>query len=70
MRIVDRHREPDGDLQAAIENNDVSVAVEDINTVLAEIPGENDEFSWHWICRLSKGDYAYFKGSCDYTGWD
>lgn len=32
--------------------------------------GERDEETWHLLCRLDNGLYAYYSASCDYTGFD
>jgi hypothetical protein len=32
--------------------------------------GENDEKPWITLCRLTNGVYVFYKGECDYTGFD
>ena len=32
--------------------------------------GENDERPWMTLCRLTNGVYVFYKGECDYTGFD
>ena len=32
--------------------------------------GENDEKPWLLLCQLKNQKYAYYKASCDYTGFD
>lgn len=32
--------------------------------------GENDERPWLTLCRLTNGVYVFYKGECDYTGFD
>lgn len=32
--------------------------------------GENDEEPWMTLCRLTNGAYVFYKGECDYTGFD
>jgi hypothetical protein len=32
--------------------------------------GENDEEPWLALCKLSNGVYVYYRGECDYTGFD
>ena len=32
--------------------------------------GENDEEPWLAVCRLDNGVYVFYKGECDYTGFD
>jgi len=59
------------DLWYAIENNGLSNFKEDdIIDIVAEVPGENDEFSWWWVLELQNGKFALLEGWCDYTGWD
>jgi hypothetical protein len=33
-------------------------------------PGENDEEPWMTLCRLTNDVYVFYKGECDYTGFD
>ena len=66
-------RTPDGDMQSYYEYNGKDFdefKFEDIEHLLACIPGENDGFNWHWIVRLKNGKYGYVTAWCDYTGWD
>lgn len=60
----------DIDLYDAIECNDPSFTIEDIKQVCAVVEGENDGAAWHWIIQKHDGNFFYFAGSCDYTGWD
>jgi hypothetical protein len=32
--------------------------------------GENDENPWMTLCKLTNGVYVFYKGECDYTGFD
>jgi hypothetical protein len=32
--------------------------------------GQNDEEPWLTLCRLKNGVYVFYKGECDYTGFD
>jgi hypothetical protein len=32
--------------------------------------GENDEKPWMTLCKLTNGVYVFYKGECDYTGFD
>jgi len=67
----EKQREPDYDLIAYHANNtDEVYTLDDIQTVLAEIPGHNDEDNWHWILELKDHTYVYTTAWCDYTGWD
>src|SRR3990167_997386 len=45
-------------------------AIEDIDTILAAVHGENNEFEWYWIILLKDGTIGLLQGGCDYTGWD
>jgi hypothetical protein len=33
-------------------------------------PGANDEVPWMTLCKLKNGIYVFYKGECDYTGFD
>ncbi len=33
-------------------------------------PGANDEVPWMALCKLKNGVYVFYKGECDYTGFD
>lgn len=58
------------DLISAIENNGLKTfTINDMDEIMYEIPGENDEFSWWWIIRLINGKFALLEGGCDHTGW-
>jgi len=62
---------PNDDLKWAIENNGLDTFLEtDITDIVAEVPGQNDEYAWWWVLKLTKNRYALVSGSCDYTGWD
>ncbi len=65
-------RSPNYDLEAAFEHNpqDNGIVLSDIESVLAEVVGENEELAWHWICMLKDKKFLYATGCCDYTGWD
>jgi hypothetical protein len=59
------------DLWYALENNPLEeLTPEDIVDICAEVPGENDEFTWWWIVKLRDDRYVLLEGWCDYTGWD
>ncbi len=32
--------------------------------------GKNDGDEWECLCKLENGLYAYYRASCDYTGFD
>lgn len=58
------------DLVTAIQYNSPGIDVKEIESILLELTGVNDERGWHWIVKLYDGGFAYIEGSCDYTGWD
>lgn len=58
------------DLVYALENNTTNVKLEEIDGIIAEVPGANDELEWHWVIKLTNGLFGYLHGGCDYTGWD
>lgn len=58
------------DIKYAFENNGLSSHLENIDVIVAEVCGANDEAAWHWILKMKDGTYRYAEGSCDYTGWD
>lgn len=65
-------RRIDSDLGYACEagaEGDNGFRLRDVAYVLAEIQGENDGPSWHWIIAMKDHTYAYVTGWCDYTGW-
>jgi hypothetical protein len=44
-------------------------SMEDIQDVLGQSDGENDERDWLMIGKLKDGRYFKLKAGCDYTGW-
>lgn len=68
MRQIQRL--PDDDLISGASCNGLSNVVSQIDTILAQVPGEADGLDWHWLARMKNGKYVYITGSCDYTGWD
>lgn len=59
------------DLWRALANNNTSTFYrEEIKSIIAEVPGENDELDWWWILKLDTRKYLLLRGWCDYTGWD
>ena len=47
-----------------------NVRIDDLDEIVFEIRGRNDDTNWHWIVRRRDGGYAYITGWCYYTGWD
>jgi len=59
------------DLGTCMENNSTDLfKYEDVEALIAEIPGHNDEDEWFWIGKLKDGRFFGARGGCDYTGWD
>ncbi len=59
------------DIQSAMDNNASGLFnYSDIEGLIAEIPGHNDEDDWFWIGKLKDGRFFGARGGCDYTGWD
>lgn len=59
------------DLWEALYNNEVGHFVpEDVVDIIAEVPGENDEYNWWWILSLNNNSYVLLSAWCDFTGWD
>lgn len=44
--------------------------MDDVEEVLRESEGENDERPWYCVLRLKDGRFASIEAGCDYTGWD
>ena len=63
------HKPINDDISAAIEDTPQTYKFEDIDGIVAEICGENDELNWYWILKLLNGSYVYAVGWCDYSGW-
>lgn len=62
---------PNNDLWYCLEyNTPSSFSSDDIEDIIAEVSGMNDEFNWWWIIKLKNGSYALLSAWCDYTGWD
>lgn len=49
---------------------DIGTFPENIQKYLWIHPGENDEEPWLTLCQLTNGVYVFYKGECDYTGFD
>lgn len=59
------------DIWYALDNNATKMfQPEQIEDIVAEVPGQNDEFNWWWILKLGIDKYVLVSGWCDYTGWD
>lgn len=63
------------DINSALEyNHPLDLSIHQIDGIIAQVCGENDELNWHWIVKTNLEDknkrYAYIWGGCDYTGWD
>lgn len=58
------------DIAYAFECNSLGDRLKDIDVIVAEVCGANDENSWYWILQMKDGTFSWAEGSCDYTGWD
>lgn len=58
------------DIKYAFECNNLSSKLDDIDVIVAEVCGANDEDHWYWILQLKDGTFTWVSGWCDYTGWD
>lgn len=81
MLILESNREPkppenDWDLNMAFDYaiQDSPFGISNIETILATVPGHNDEDEWYWIVKLNRyvqgKKFALITAWCDYTGWD
>lgn len=60
----------DWDLETALEYNTPGITIDDVDEILATVPGEHDGASYYWLLQLQSGIIGILHGSCDYTGWD
>ncbi len=51
-------------------NEDIGTFPDNIAEYIWIRPGENDGQPWLVLCRLDTGVYVYYRGECDYTGFD
>lgn len=58
------------DIQYAFGNNGLSEKLKEIESIVAEVAGANDEDEWYWILKMKSGLFCWASGGCDYTGWD
>ena len=58
------------DIKYAFDCNNLANRLDDIDVIVAEVCGANDEYSWYWILQMKDGTFSWAEGSCDYTGWD
>jgi hypothetical protein len=42
----------------------------DVMSILYQVDGENDAYSWIGVFQLRDKKYAAVRAGCDYTGWD
>ena len=60
----------DDDINYALNHNGYSDLLKEIDVIVAEVCGANDEDSWYWILQKQNGKFVSVEASCDYTGWD
>lgn len=58
------------DIKYAFQCNGLSGHLPDIDVIVAEVCGANDEDNWYWILQMKDGSFKWAEGGCDYTGWD
>jgi len=58
------------DIKYAFIYNGLSDRLDDVETIVAEVCGANDEDNWYWILKMKNGTFSFAEGGCDYTGWD
>ena len=58
------------DIKYAFDHNGLGAHLENLDVIVAEVCGENDDYGWHWILQMKDGMFRYAEGGCDYTGWD
>lgn len=59
----------DDDLKSAFHYHISSPSFSEVESILAQIPGEADGADWNWIVGLKGNKYGLATGGCDYTGW-
>jgi hypothetical protein len=59
----------DSDLKSAVDYNP-GLDLNDVDSVVAALYGENDGADYYWILKMKDGTYGLGQGGCDYTGWD
>lgn len=71
MRTEIYKKEESGDdIKYAFENNGFAVHLDNIQSIVAEVCGENDGCDWYWLLLMKGGAFKFAQGGCDYTGWD
>ncbi len=58
------------DIRYAFNENQLGERLSDIEVIVAEVCGANDEDNWYWILQMKDGTFSAAEGGCDYTGWD
>jgi hypothetical protein len=58
------------DIGYAFKYNNLGPRLDDIDVVVGEVCGANDEYYWYWILQMKDNTFSWAKGWCDYTGWD
>ncbi len=58
------------DIGYACSHNGEIDLLNNIDILLAEVCGANDEYNWYWIIQTKNNKFVWASGGCDYTGWD
>lgn len=71
MREVKYNKEEsDDDIFYAFSNNNLGYLIDEIDSIIAEVCGANDELDWYWVLKMKDDSFMSAQGGCDYTGWD
>ena len=69
-KFINKKRKYDmDDIGYAFKYNSLADRLNDIDVIVAEVCGANDEYDWYWILQMKNGTFSWASGGCDYTGW-
>lgn len=57
------------DIRTATGCDKSTFGIDDVESVIAASPGQNDEESWMMAGKLKDGRFFFLDAWCDYTGW-
>ena len=60
--------EPYDDLNNCLDDHRLKTKA-NVKEIIAEVPGENDDYAWWWILKLDNDKFMLLSAWCDYTGW-